>query len=191
MYSVVFVDQTPTIKFITRAIADRFDLEKVQQVPDIFTYFEENDVTMFHALIVGPAGTPYEGGFFHVGFRLPVTYPREPPRVVFLTTDAGRVCFHPQIWASGQVTLRLLGTAPGPCEWDPAEHTIRTVLTTLKSLFTNNPLSHGGDELAYSTWNAAVMRHEAIRIGARPLKGFKRETRICLKRYRQTHAKNS
>lgn len=34
------------------------------------------------------------------------------------------------------------------------------MLTTLKSLFTNNPLSHGGDELAYM-----LVRHEAIRIG--------------------------
>ncbi|KAL1467039.1 hypothetical protein MTO96_005902 [Rhipicephalus appendiculatus] len=157
------VVQTPSARCIARALADRQEMLTQPRDPDVFTHFEEHDVTKVHGLVLGPAGTPYEGGAFHVAMRLPGNYPSEPPRVALLTTDAGRVSFHPQLLADGRVTLKLLASGQGSA-WKPQQHTVKTVLTTIKSLMTTKPVQIGGDELSYTTWNASVIRHETIRV---------------------------
>ncbi|KAL1424941.1 hypothetical protein MTO96_019801 [Rhipicephalus appendiculatus] len=76
----------------------------------VFVEPEDGDVTKIHALVLGPIGTPYEGGFFHFVLRCPSDYPERPPLVRMMTTDSGRVRFHPSIYENGKVCLALLGT---------------------------------------------------------------------------------
>ncbi|XP_077564502.1 ubiquitin-conjugating enzyme E2 Z-like [Haemaphysalis longicornis] len=80
-----------------------------QPPPGVFAVPEEQNITKIHGLVVGPSDTPYEGGFFHFLVRCPPDYPIAPPRVRLLTTDGGRVRFHPHLHANGRVCLSMLG----------------------------------------------------------------------------------
>ncbi|KAH8038519.1 hypothetical protein HPB51_001783 [Rhipicephalus microplus] len=64
----------------------------------------------------------------------PPDYPASPPRVRNMTTDAGRVSFHPYIYASGTVCLCVQGTCPGQTSWKPTHSSIETVLASIQSL---------------------------------------------------------
>jgi ubiquitin-conjugating enzyme E2 Z len=70
---------------------------------------DENDLTILHALIIGPADTPYEGGIFEIFIRYPPTYPFDPPLVKNLTTSGGRVRFNPNFYKNGKICLSILG----------------------------------------------------------------------------------
>ena len=60
--------------------------------PDgIFVLFSEADITKLDVLIIGPEGTPYQGGFFHFFVAFGTDYPFQPPRVKLMTTDNGKV----------------------------------------------------------------------------------------------------
>lgn len=54
---------------------------KKELLPGIHMYPDEKDITKFHALIEGPEGTPYTGGFFYFFLRFPSDYPMSPPSV--------------------------------------------------------------------------------------------------------------
>lgn len=129
----------------------------------VFAVPEECDVTKLHAVVVGPRDTPYEGGFFHFLLKCPSNYPASPPRVRNLTTDAGRVCFHPDLCASGTVCLSILGTCPGQPSWKPAQGSIETVLVSIQSLLNKKTCfeeSAPDDACRYD----AVIQHETIRV---------------------------
>ena len=61
--------------------------------------WDENDITKVHALVAGPHGTPYQGGFFLFLLRFPADYPARPPRVRLLSTHNGQVRFNPNLSA--------------------------------------------------------------------------------------------
>lgn len=70
----------------------------------------ESNIDMFLGTIRGPAGTPYDGGIFHIRINLPSGYAFKPPHVWFLT----RV-LHPSIDARGAICMDILGAG-----WSPA-----------------------------------------------------------------------
>ncbi|KAH8021330.1 hypothetical protein HPB51_015320 [Rhipicephalus microplus] len=105
--------------------------------PGIYVAPNENDVTRIDALVVGPSGTPYEGGFLWFHVVCPPEYPMQPPRVTLMTTDAGRVQLHPNIYSSGHVTLSILGTHDGP-QWSSAQ-SLCSVLLSIQSLLSEDP----------------------------------------------------
>ena len=43
------------------------------------------DILTWEALINGTAGTPYEGGLYHLSIKFPENYPYDPPQIRFLT----------------------------------------------------------------------------------------------------------
>ncbi|KAL3254380.1 hypothetical protein MRX96_054267 [Rhipicephalus microplus] len=127
---------------------------------------EEEDITRVHALIVGPPGTPYEGGFFQFLLKFPSNYPTMPPRVRMVTTDAGRVNFNPNLYADGKVCLNILGTAKEP-EWSPAQD-VESVLVSIQSLlndrpFENEPALEPAQSSFAELYND-VVRQETIRV---------------------------
>ena len=66
--------------------------EFLKHPPDgIFVLFSEADMTKLDVLIVGPEGTPYQGGFFHFFVSFGNDYPFQPPRVKLMTTDNAKV----------------------------------------------------------------------------------------------------
>lgn len=94
---------------------------------------------MLKALIIGPAGTPYQNGIFLFDLMLSDDYPNLPPQMQFLTTGGGRVRFNPNLYNDGTVCLSLLGTWHGP-SWQPFESTILQLLVSVQSLvLVDNP----------------------------------------------------
>lgn len=127
----------------------------------------EYKITVIHALVVGPADTPYEGGFFHFLIQCPPDYPIKPPRVRLMNTDGGRVRFNPNLYACGKVCLSILGTWDGPA-WSPAQ-CLSSVLISIQSLLTENPYFNEpgfkeerqqGDSERYNS----IVQHETIRV---------------------------
>ncbi|EFJ28619.1 ubiquitin conjugating enzyme COP10 [Selaginella moellendorffii] len=73
--------------------------------------------------IVGPSGSPYQGGIFFIDISFPSDYPFKPPKVVFRTR-----IYHCNIHPSGQIFLKILEE-----NWSPAL-TISKVLVSICAL---------------------------------------------------------
>ncbi|KAL4295358.1 hypothetical protein GQ457_12G025660 [Hibiscus cannabinus] len=83
---------------------------------------------LFHwvATVIGPPGTPYQGGIFFLDITFPSDYPFQPPKVVFKTR-----IYHCNVDAAGNLSLDILKDS-----WSPAL-TITKVLTAIRAIFTN------------------------------------------------------
>ena len=86
-----------------------------------------DDLFHWRATILGPEGSPYEGGIFKLKIDFPADYPFKPPRVVFLTK-----IYHCNINSAGGICLDILKD-----QWSPAL-TIGKVLLSICSLM-NDP----------------------------------------------------
>ncbi|KAH6927044.1 hypothetical protein HPB50_025359 [Hyalomma asiaticum] len=136
-------------------------------LPGVHVVPVDNKTGRIHALVVGPADTPYEGGFFHFLLQCPKEYPFKPPRVRLMNTDGGRVRFNPKLYATGMVRLDILDTFPG-LPWNPAMR-LKDVLVSIRSLllkrpYVEQPGIHGelreGDSERYNH----TVQHETIRV---------------------------
>ncbi|KAM4818509.1 ubiquitin-conjugating enzyme E2 2-like [Thomomys bottae] len=83
----------------------------------------EDDLFNWQATIIGPQGTPYEGGIFFLSIKLPPDYPFDPPKVAFTTE-----IYHPNISKDKNICLDILGS-----EWSPVL-TISKILLSICSL---------------------------------------------------------
>ncbi|KAK8788226.1 hypothetical protein V5799_021998 [Amblyomma americanum] len=147
------------------------DIAEIYSDPPIGLTISPNecDITRIHALVVGPSGTPYEGGFFHFLLKCPPDYPMSPPRVRLMTTDGGQVTFNPHLYSNGKVCLSILGTFEGP-SWSPAQ-SIGSVLISIQSIMSENPFeddlapvsAHGRNPGISCGLNTTVF-HETIRV---------------------------
>jgi hypothetical protein len=105
----------------------------------IFVRVDESRPDVLKALISGPVDTPYQNGLFVFDIFLPPTYPAVPPKVLALTTGAGRwrgkkalrlcmcvctymfVCLEPQAlgskpwWSAHGLTVPPSASASAPC----------------------------------------------------------------------------
>jgi ubiquitin-protein ligase len=119
------------------------DIRDIQQSlygeSGIFYEPNEQDLTQGQACIFGPAETPYEDCPMFYFFQFPAEYPFDSPKVTFETHD-GHTRFHPNMYVQGKVCLSILGTWQGPA-WSSILR-ISSVLVTLQSLMTNNPIVH-------------------------------------------------
>ena len=64
----------------------------------------------WHATIIGPEDSPYNGGLFFLNIVFPTDYPFKPPKVTFVTK-----IYHPNINANGGICLDILKD-----QWSPA-----------------------------------------------------------------------
>ncbi|KAH7960796.1 hypothetical protein HPB49_023402 [Dermacentor silvarum] len=169
---ISYEHEEPTDECRRRVGCDIREIE-FYRVPGVFISAEENDITKIHALILGPPGTPYEGGFFHFLMKCPPDYPNSPPRVRLMTTGAGRVRFGPSFCENGKVCLGLLGTSSAGPTWSSGQ-CLGSVLLSIKSLLTTeNPVAQGtalrvlpalGRWLSGKICYNAVLQHETIRV---------------------------
>ncbi|CUV05102.1 unnamed protein product [Cryptosporidium hominis] len=101
--------------------------------PGINAEPDEDNYRYFKIMMMGPEGTPYEGGSYKLELFLPEHYPMEPPKVRFLTK-----IYHPNIDKLGRICLDILKD-----KWSPALQ-IRTVLLSIQALLSspepNDPL---------------------------------------------------
>ena len=90
------------------------------------------DLTIWEGSVIGPEGSPYAGGTFHLRIQFPDHYPFKPPQVRFTT----RV-YHCNIDQKGGICLDILKD-----NWSPAL-TIAKVLLSILSLLTDpNPSAY-------------------------------------------------
>jgi ubiquitin-conjugating enzyme E2 D/E len=90
---------------------------------------QNDDLFRWTATIIGPEGTPYNGGVFMLSILFPSNYPFKPPKMQFTTK-----IYHPNIDRNGNICLDILRD-----QWSPAL-TISRVLLSISSLLADpNP----------------------------------------------------
>lgn len=113
----------------------RLEVELVQinrKQPTIYTVgpISDDNIFVWHAILKGPIGTPYEGGTYKIEILFPTDYPFKPPKAKFVTK-----IFHPNISEGGEICVDILQS-----EWSPAI-TTDTLLLSISSLLGNpNPM---------------------------------------------------
>lgn len=103
----------------------------------IYYIHDEDNILKGYAMIIGPSETVYENGFYFFEFNYPTDYPSTPPTVTFRTNQDG-IRFNPNLYTGGKVCISLLNTWRGE-QWTSCQ-TISSILLTLCTLFTNEPL---------------------------------------------------
>ncbi|KAG7161413.1 ubiquitin-conjugating enzyme E2-17 kDa-like [Homarus americanus] len=88
-----------------------------------------NDPFHCQATIIGPTGTPFEGGLFDLRIDFPDDYPFRPPKVWFTTK-----IFHPNISDRGSICLDILSQ-----NWSPTLSISKVLLIICALLTDPNP----------------------------------------------------
>ena len=108
----------------------------------IYIEFNEENMLEAHAMVIGPKGSLYEGGYLFFNINFPKNYPYSPPDVAYVSR--GKVRIHPNLYVRshksgfGKVCLSILGTWSGP-GWTTIMD-ISTVLLSIQSLLDSDPL---------------------------------------------------
>lgn len=117
---------------VKRLQKELLDMQK-DDTPNLSAGPVNDNLFEWEAVILGPIGTPYEGGVFNLNISIPSNYPFRPPTVIFKTK-----IYHPNINSSGSICLDILKT-----QWSPAL-TISKILLSICSLLAdpnpNDPL---------------------------------------------------
>jgi ubiquitin-conjugating enzyme E2 Z len=133
------------IRFIAKNTIFRLvkDVKDINNNPlhsdGIFYKHDSENFLIGRAMLIGPKDTPYEGCPMLFRFNFPESYPHDPPKATFLTGD-GNTRFHPNYYKCGKVCLSILNTWSGE-KWSGCQ-TITSILLTMYSILTDNPLIH-------------------------------------------------
>ena len=107
------------------------ELSKISEEDKEVFYIEpkEDKIMTWEGYIVGPRGTPYETGKFHLNITFPPDYPYNPPLILLKTK-----IYHPNINENGTICLDILKD-----EWSPIL-TVSKIMYSLSSLMSEpNP----------------------------------------------------
>jgi ubiquitin-conjugating enzyme E2 D/E len=88
-----------------------------------------DDIFSWKATILGPTGTPYEGGIFYLKIFFTPEYPFKPPKITFETK-----IYHPNINSVGAICLDILKD-----NWSPALNISKVLLSICSLLADPNP----------------------------------------------------
>jgi ubiquitin-conjugating enzyme E2 D/E len=97
----------------------------------------DNNISKWHATIIGPEDTPYAGGLFKLNINFPNEYPIKPPEIKFLTN-----IFHCNI-REGSICLDIL-----KYNWSPALSISKVLISICSLLNDPNPDSPLNSEAA-------------------------------------------
>ncbi len=102
--------------------------------------YDDKNVEKMYATIYGPEGSCFERCILYYTIDLSQGYPIKPPVFKFITPIRKR--FHPNMYADGKVCLTILNTWHDSkvSGWTSAT-TLEAVLTTIRSMIHDNPLS--------------------------------------------------
>ena len=109
----------------------RKELEELQNSPpeNCSAGVIGDDMYNWQATIMGPTGSPYEGGIFYLRIEFPADYPFKPPRVIFTTK-----IYHCNINMSGSICLDILKE-----QWSPALTISKVLLSICSMMDDQNP----------------------------------------------------
>ncbi len=102
---------------------------KKNDIPNISASPVNDNLFEWEAVILGPIGTPYEGGLFNLNISIPSNYPLKPPNVIFKTK-----IYHPNINLSGSICLDILKS-----NWSPTLTISKVLLSICSILADPNP----------------------------------------------------
>lgn len=125
---------------IKRIISDKRNIEKNPLDSfGIYTSFDEDDIYLAKALIVGPSDTPYHYGYYLFSITFPDNYPFSPPKVKLRTLDPfNHIRLNPNLYTCGKVCLSILNTWSGP-KWTSCQN-LSSVLVSIQSILNENPI---------------------------------------------------
>lgn len=89
----------------------------------------DDDIFNWQATILGPEGSPYQGGIFYLRIEFPIDYPFKPPKILFTTK-----IYHCNINLSGGICLDILKE-----QWSPALTISKVLLSICSMLDDQNP----------------------------------------------------
>ena len=109
----------------------RKELEELQNSPpaNCSAGVIGDDIYNWQATIMGPTGSPYEGGIFYLRIEFPADYPFKPPRVIFTTK-----IYHCNINMAGSICLDILKE-----QWSPALTISKVLLSICSMMDDQNP----------------------------------------------------
>mmetsp|Transcript_6302 Transcript_6302/g.9397 ORF Transcript_6302/g.9397 Transcript_6302/m.9397 type:complete len:221 (+) Transcript_6302:2-664(+) len=118
---------------------------KEEPVPGVHATPLPANMLEWHFCIEGPAGSPYQGGYYHGIIRFPQEYPFKPPSIRMLTPSGRfepnqRIClsmsdFHPETWnCMWSVSSILQGVVSFMLDSAPAIGTITTTEAVKRQL---------------------------------------------------------
>ncbi len=131
----------------------------------IYWHVNQENIYDFRALIIGPKGTPYQGGFYFFEFTIPQSYPLEPPKAKYCT-QFNDIRFNPNLYTNGTVCLSILNTWAGP-SWTPC-NTLSSILMSLLGLvfvehpLVNEPGFENSDDYTLGSYDS-IIEHESFR----------------------------
>ena len=145
-------------EFSNRASISRITKEMVTIQKSLPLYFDSSifyrccsNLKFHEFLITGPKDTPYDSGCFHFRLYCPSNYPISGPRAETCTTGNGNFKINPNLYASGNICLSLLGTHSGEASenWMPNESSMLQIMISIQALiFTPEPyFNESGYEL--------------------------------------------
>ncbi|CAD8135444.1 unnamed protein product [Paramecium octaurelia] len=100
-------------------------LQTKNPLPGISVSVDPNNRLIWHAIVEGPEGSPYEGGKFKLDIDFPENYPFKCPWVYFTTK-----VFHPCVTEKGNMKMQYY------CEneWQPND-TVGNILQRIQKKF--------------------------------------------------------
>ena len=135
---------TESKTFITKETVKRLakDVKDIIRNPltdsGIYYVHNQEDMLKGQALIVGPRGTPYEGGYYFFKFQFPSNYPHQPPVLTYCTND-GVTRFNPNLYKCGKVCVSILNTWRGP-QWTGCQSISSILLCLCGAVLNEKPL---------------------------------------------------
>ncbi|KAI0403213.1 ubiquitin-conjugating enzyme/RWD-like protein [Xylaria palmicola] len=135
----------------------------------------ENDMFVWEALIMGPEGTPFEGGIFPAVLKFPHDYPLAPPKMTF----QGEI-FHPNVYVNGVVCISILhppGDDPNQYEhaserWSPIQSVEKILISVMSMLAEPNDESPANVEAAKMWRENRAEYEQRVRDGVRRMLGL-------------------